>query len=361
MTTDDEWADALREFSHAAYPAGDGPDAALVVRAGRRRKAVRRDGVTAAACAVVAALAFGIPAGLSRHGGVEPIGFPPTTSSAPTSSSPAPTPTGTVAPGPVSTNAYGQDSYAVGAGQAAVLDVPNLYAANVPLASGSQAVAHGVGGVDVTVTADGSDAATVVLDASANHGKSATAHLTWPADEHASDYSMSNHYPIPTFVTSSNDAFQYAYLVGTVPSWIHDPVVLLVSDTAWTLPDGGTTHVAQVPTFRAPTADGRLMYVITGAGNMALNWLAPGHHVAVAFSSGSEPFVPGCEQDIGAHGCDLIPFPAQHLTGVPAQFSPVADQETPTSSATSSWPAVAPTPIEIAPGVLAAAGAGRSR
>lgn len=361
MTANDEPTVAALRRLAAAHAPDDAwqPDASTVLHRGRVLRARRRTS-TAAAGALVLALAIGVPAALAGHGPVGPVtpGQPTATTSP--SAAPSTAPSATASPGPVATNAYGQHTYSVGDSQAAVLEVPNLYAVNLPQTSPSQAVAHGVGGVDVTVTASGSHGVTVALDASANHGKTATVDLTWPDVERASDYSTSHHYPIPQVVTASTDAFQYAYLVGTVPSWLHDPVVQLVSDTAWTLPDGGTTHVAQVPTFRAPTPDGRLMFVITGAGPMALDWLAPGHHVAIAFanSNESQPFVPGCEQDIGAYGCDLIPMPAQYLTGEPAQFSPVSDQPTGSAVATASWPDVAPAPVEVAPGILAATGAG---
>jgi hypothetical protein len=94
MTTDDEWADALRAFSCAAYPAGDGPDPAFVVRAGRRRKTARRAAGTATACALVTALALGVPPLLDRadHPTL-PITTPgPVTPSTSAPPSPSPTP-----------------------------------------------------------------------------------------------------------------------------------------------------------------------------------------------------------------------------------------------------------------------------
>lgn len=362
MTSNDEpTVAALRRL--AADAPGDpwAPDAAAVLHRGRVLRARRTTGA-ATTGALVLALAIGVPAALAGHGTAGPVnpGQPTaTTRTSPasaTATEPGPSPTTPL--GPVSVNAYGQSTYAVGAGQAAVLDVPNLWAVNVPVGSASPVSAQGIGGLDVTVTADGPNAVTVLLDAGASHGKAATVRLTWPAPEHPSDYSMSHHYPIPTVGTSHTDAFQYAYLVGTVPSWLSNPVVELVSDTAWTMPDGSSTHVAQVPTFRAPTPDGRLMYVITGAGAMALNWLANAHPV-IAFSGGSDgAFVPGCEQNIGAYGCDLIPMPAQYLTGVPVQFSPAADQPTPvTTPPLGTRPATpAPGPTQLAAGVEAASG-----
>jgi len=94
MTTDDEWADALRLLSRAAYPAGDGPDPALVVRAGRRRKAARRAAGTAAACALVAALALGVPPLLDRADHTSlPITTPGPATPTPTTAPPSPSPT----------------------------------------------------------------------------------------------------------------------------------------------------------------------------------------------------------------------------------------------------------------------------
>jgi hypothetical protein len=378
MTVNDEpTVAALRRLAASQAPDDSWqPDATAVLHRGRVLRARRRT-ATAGAGALVLALAIAVPATLAGHGPTNPVnpGQPTSTASttlpsaAPSTAGTEPAPTPTTPLGPVSVNSYGQSTYAVGAGQAAVLDVPNLYAVNVPATSLFRVAAHGVGGVDVTVTEFNSHGVEVAFDASASHGKTATIDLGWNGDEQASDYSMSNHYPIPTFVPASTDSFQYAYLVGTVPSWLQDPTVELVSDTAFPLPDGSWSHQVQVPTFRAPTPDGRLMFVVTGAGNMALNWLTSNARIAIAFGGSRETFVPGCEQNIGAYGCDLIPMPAQYLTSPLAQFSPVPDQPTPNAGGTpgglntplsggTSWPDVAPAPIEIAPGVLAAAGAG---
>lgn len=320
MTAPDEpTVAALRRLAAAHAPDEEWqPDPAAVLRRGRVLRARRTTG-TASAGALVLALVVGVSAALSGHGA------PPVEPGRPTSSATATAePTTSPSPSPAATQSPLGDS------EVATLDFPNLYAVNHPATSSpTQVVARGVGGVDVIVDRDGDHGVEVTLDASANHGKTATERLAWPADERESDYSAdANPYPVPTVTTAFTEDFQYAYLLGTVPSWLTGDVrVLLYGDAGWTLPDGSTTRLAEVPTFRAPTDDGRLMFVVTGAGHMALQWLAD-QHPAIVFMGDEGTYVPGCYGDLSG-GCDAIPFPAQVLTMVPVQFTAVPGSSTP--------------------------------
>ncbi len=93
----DDFPEYLRRLDR--YPGrGNRLDPALVVRAGRRRRAARRTAGATAACAVVAALAFGVTPLVDRSADdrTVPVTTPgPTTSVGPTTTpSPTPSPTG---------------------------------------------------------------------------------------------------------------------------------------------------------------------------------------------------------------------------------------------------------------------------
>ena len=51
-------------------------------------------------------------------------------------------------------------------------------------------------------------------------------------------------------------------VAGVVPSWLPDPTVTLYLPVAVTRADGTTGDRVEVPTFRGPTADGRLLDVV---------------------------------------------------------------------------------------------------
>ncbi len=315
--SDDKTVEALRRLLSAQAPAdGWRPDLRAVKRRGRHLRMRRVTGTTSAGVLVLA-LVIGVPVALSGHDArpVEP-GLP--TSSVIATAEPTDTPT---------TGASAAATQPpLGDGQVATLGSSELYAVNHPVAfSPTQVVARGVGGIDVTVDRDGEHGVKVTLDASASRGRTSIEHLAWPADEKESDYSSdANPYPVPTVTTAFTDNFQYAYLLGTVPAWLTGEVQVLLYDgdlfgAGWTLPDGSTTHLARVPTFPAPTDDGRLMFVLTGAGNVGLQRLVD-RHPAIVFASDEGTYIPGC-YGVLPDWCDTIPFPAQVLTMVPAQFS----------------------------------------
>jgi len=52
------------------------------------------------------------------------------------------------------------------------------------------------------------------------------------------------------------------FTLGSVPSWLVDPHVVLFSEQEFTLHDGSTSPGLEVPTFRALTDDGRLVFAV---------------------------------------------------------------------------------------------------
>lgn len=58
-------------------------------------------------------------------------------------------------------------------------------------------------------------------------------------------------------------AWSYDQLtLGSVPSWLDSPHVLLFSERGFVLEDGREVHTLEVPTFRAPTTDERLVFAV---------------------------------------------------------------------------------------------------
>jgi hypothetical protein len=96
----DDFSESLRRLDR--YPGrGNRLDPTLVVRAGRRRRTARRTAGATAACAVVAALALGVPPLVDRSDNdrTVPVTTPGTTTSAGPTSTPSPTGTATGYPG----------------------------------------------------------------------------------------------------------------------------------------------------------------------------------------------------------------------------------------------------------------------
>lgn len=50
------------------------------------------------------------------------------------------------------------------------------------------------------------------------------------------------------------------HVLGSVPSWIEGPQVLAFSERGFLQDDGSVTHALEIPTFRAPTSDERLLF-----------------------------------------------------------------------------------------------------
>lgn len=320
MTANDQpTLSALQRLAAHAPNGAWQPDAAAVMRRGRVLRARRTTGA-ATAGALVLALAIGVPAELARHTGPEPAGLPTTTSTATTANPTTPAPTTPATPTSAPTGAPGGLPPTT---EVATDPYELVFALNKPTASGTAVTANVADELRVTVSPTGSSNVTVAFDASAGHGTSTSVAVTWKANDKASDYSGAHLYPAPTFSTPvQGTSMWYSYLIGTVPSWISDPTVALYSDHGWPLPDGTTTHAATVPTFQAPTADGRRMFVLVviGPGNMASAFLSETQHT-ITFSGGPEGgmYLPGCANQADPWSCVSLMW-AQWGTQQRAQF-----------------------------------------
>src|SRR5690606_17640975 len=51
-------------------------------------------------------------------------------------------------------------------------------------------------------------------------------------------------------------------ILGSVPSWLVEPEVVVFSERGFDLADGGFASWLEVPTFRSPTSDGRLVFAL---------------------------------------------------------------------------------------------------
>src|SRR5690606_287297 len=51
-------------------------------------------------------------------------------------------------------------------------------------------------------------------------------------------------------------------ILGSVPSWLDAPRVVVFSERGFELADGGLDHWLEVPTFRSPTSDDRLLFAL---------------------------------------------------------------------------------------------------
>lgn len=83
--------------------------------------------------------------------------------------------------------------------------------------------------------------------------------IAWRADDSAADYRAG---PYGDALVSQHEYTGQTLVAGVVPSWLPDPTVTVYLPVAVTLPDGTTGDRVEVPTFRAPTADGRLLYLV---------------------------------------------------------------------------------------------------
>lgn len=51
-------------------------------------------------------------------------------------------------------------------------------------------------------------------------------------------------------------------ILGSVPSWLEAPRVVIFSSRGFTLPEDGFSYWLEVPTFRSPTHDARLLFAL---------------------------------------------------------------------------------------------------
>jgi hypothetical protein len=279
MTTDDEWADALRSFSRAAYPAGDGPDPAVVVRAGRRRRTARRAAGTTAACALVAALAFGLPPliGEARHGTV-PVGPETTTPSTPV-------------PGPTrSSSGTAQQPHTVGTGQVATAG-QDIQAVNLPAAlSTTHMTAADVGGFDLAIDVR-DHVATFGGDGSRIGLPTLSVETSWTPAGDAAPFLASSWTAAYDTSPLSNGRTAAALVAGEVPPWIGDAHVYLLANPSFALPDRTAAPALELPTFAAPS--GEMLYAVV-LRDAAARTLDAGSFGIVIQASDGTLVTPGC-------------------------------------------------------------------
>lgn len=248
----------LREHALDAVPA-PGLDPGAVLASSRRKRALIR-GARAGAALVVAAAA--VVGGVGLAGGWDRPAPPVDEAPAPTG--PEPTedaPVVGLAEGIRAVNRPVEMTLADGT---AVLDVGMGDA--WPSPGGRLALTTGPAqgadpGVDVDpVFAAAAPGAEVRLwTASAEALSSRVTTLSWLPGDSPQDY-PDGVYPAPTKVVEPTTG--QTLLIGAVPSWITDPTVTLHLGTEVRLADGKTGRAVEVPTFAAPTEDGRLLYLV---------------------------------------------------------------------------------------------------
>lgn len=113
--------------------------------------------------------------------------------------------------------------------------------------------------------------------------------LSWLPGDRPQDYPAG--YPAPTKVVEESNTGQ-TLLIGAVPSWITEPTVTLHLASDVRLADGTTGRAVNVPTFAAPTGDGRLLYLIAFDPTAGISD-GEGYAVTIADDAG-ETITAGC-------------------------------------------------------------------
>lgn len=348
MTDDDRTVDALRRLDDAEYPGRDRRlDPAPVVRAGRRRRS-RRAAAGAGAGALVLALAVALPTALG-DGARRPAG--PGT---PAASSQAPR---TFGDGPVASLTH--DLQAVNQPERVAPD--ELRVADV---GGLDLTIRG-GGPGVVVTIDGTGTSVTMSDGTVTTLPDNVSALTWRAGDEASDYPQTEPYSATDewFDVLGGDAF-LLYRLGAVPSWLRDPTVLLYSSGGIALPNGSSAPAVELPTFRAPTADGRLLYLVVLRDEAARRMQESRTQLAFVGADG-DAYLPGCG-DVRHDGCTFpdgvsLRTVLDGTIGRPtATTAPSTAAPTPDPDAAALLDGVpdtpAPAPLAVGPGIAAATG-----
>lgn len=124
----------------------------------------------------------------------------------------------------------------------------------------------------------------------------------WASHDRAQDYGGEEYasQSAMVFLVGDGPTTSVSLTVGAVPSWLPDPRIALVVPEGFTGPDGSTTTWVELPTFRAPTTDGRLLYAFVSDGRVNLDLNGQWAQVLVVGSDGST-FTPQCPQ--GLDGC----------------------------------------------------------
>ncbi len=331
----DDLVAGLRRLDAAEYPGGRGRlDPALVVRAGRRRKRTRRMGVAMAASALLITLAI--------HPQLTSIG--PATMLPTMSVHQEPRTFGEAA---VAT--LGSDLLAVNrfdASNPVAFTSSEMLGWQVSLAAASPAaLPPGSAGITVTVTGD-------------QYAAPWSNMATWTPRDSPSDFKDESYAVHAVMSMGADDGTSvHDVMFGAVPSWLPDPVTLLISPEGWPSADGIVHHTVELPTFRAPTADGRLMFLVGALGEAAQRLSGSDGSSAPILvfvgSDGSE-YSPSCmpaPADL-ARCATLMALPIQQWVGE----TPLTTFATPTLSLGTPPATPAPGPAQLAVGVEAARG-----
>jgi len=84
----------------------------------------------------------------------------------------------------------------------------------------------------------------------------------WIKDDASEDYATGL---TPTSLSSTIGLPLWSFeqfTIGSVPSWLSEPQVVLFSERGFTLREGSVSEALEVPTFRALTGDGRLVFAV---------------------------------------------------------------------------------------------------
>lgn len=141
--------------------------------------------------------------------------------------------------------------------------------------------------------------------------------LSWLPDDSPQDY-PDGVYPAPTKVVEPQSG--HTFLIGAVPSWIADPVVTLHLGTDVRLPDGTAGRALEVPTFAAPTAEARLVYVLAFDPTTGVS---DGHGYAVTIAGAAgEALTAGCAGSDVETCMASVADPVSALPEMCAEFPP---------------------------------------
>ena len=288
MNDDDVFVALLREEARDAVPASSLDPRTVLAASRRKRRVIRVAG--AAAALVVAGVA--VVGGVNLAGGWDrPV---PPVDDAPAPTGPEPTEDGIVvgiAEGVWAVNRPVEMTLADGA---AVLDVGmgDLWSPLVDRLALTTGPAEGTNpAVDVDPVFDAAlPGAEVRLWLASIEGlRTRILTLVWLPEDRSQDY-PDGVYPAPTkFVESESGQ---TLLIGAVPSWITDPTVTLHLGSEVRLADGTTGRSMEVPTFAAPTQDGRLLYLIAFDPTAGVSD-GEGYAVTIADGAG-ETITAGC-------------------------------------------------------------------
>jgi hypothetical protein len=328
---DDRTVATLKRLAPSAAPGGWLPDEAAVLRRGRLIR-TRRTVAAAGAGALVLALAIGVPAALTSPRTAPPAG--------PTPASQEPRPAGDT---PV----------------ARLTDEIQAVSRPVVAADGAL-VAADVAGWDLRLRKGDSpwwrggwDGVDVEWESETAYG---SAGVTWTIRDGGTDRAR---FPVPEATPSGDDSL---ILAGAVPAWVRDPVALLRSGAAFDLGAGGVTTTVELPTFAAPTGDGRLLYAVVLRGDAADRFGSAPWQMAFVGADG-EAYVPGCaattllacEESLGlplTAGVDgpVARFGTVGVADTVAQASPTEGTEPGSASAPApcaEFPPVGPLPGDL--------------